>query len=565
MAHLIPSDSWVPARPTLRRLLVTIFRTNSDFEALLIDHFEHVFQKISPAMDNTSKLNVLLWAIEPSLVWGKIKRYYKKEIENHAALLIEDPSEIEAAQRIRLLNQKLDQMYQDREVFRRHRIDTRNLDEDIRAVRRQLWRGLQPQEQDILDDRYVLIQELGKGGFGTVWLGVDRANKDQPQAVAIKILHSQYNSDRLVVEKFSRSAQIMENLYNKTRAIVGIIQKPAFDPILGLNYCVMEHLPNGTLSHAVLEKKIDRKGALRAVLDISRSLEVAHQHSIIHRDVKPGNILLDASWRGKLGDFDQSRDMNDSMPSSVGRHGTYGYAAPECVQGKKDIDHRADIYSLAMTTIFALTAQNPTLLAYATTAQTISQLEIDANFKNLLTKSTTLEPEDRLASVSELSDYLEGYLNERTLIYMEAEFPNDSDDEEQTMLNFDAAKIKQHSDVSDRFNERHISFFGSQAEFLLRLLTGEHAGHCLPLYAGSVIRIGRATSSSLRIIDDLVSKNHAEIVEIDHTVVIRDVGSRNGVFVNGTRVNHERRIGIGDKILIGNIIMELVSSTQPRR
>ncbi len=560
----IPQETWAPSKAILRRIFSIILRTDSDFESLLIDHFEHIFEKISPAMDRTSKVNILLFAVDTNEIWRKLKRHYTKQIEANIEFLSEDFKESNPNERSINMRKQLEQLYHDRDVLRKYRADNQVIfvEESIKKLRQQIWNGSQPQENDVLDDRFVLLQELGKGGFGTVWLGIDRRSKKTPLAVAIKILHGQHNANTTTVERFKRNATRMKLLSKLSRSVVSITQEPTFDGLLGCHYYVMEHQPNGTLSSAISDRKLDTKGGLRAIAEVCRALEMAHERSIIHRDLKPSNILLDSTWSGMLCDFDSARDLNDSIPSSIGHYGTVGYAAPECLEREQNyvIDHRADLFGIAKTVIFALTAKHPNILSYQNTKELLAQLDIDQKLIIALMNATEIDPNKRTGTISDFRQTLEDYLGDRPSISITADYQNEYGDNATTVHNIDVRKIQILNIQAPRFDHDKLTFLSAEANYILRILTGEQRGLSFPIFPLSAITIGRAQASDFPITDELVSRNHAVLREDAGVVIIEDTGSANGTYVNAIRIKGERRLSHGDRIAIGNVILELVQT-----
>ena len=139
------------------------------------------------------------------------------------------------------------------------------------------------------------------------------------------------------------------------------LQHPAVVPVLerhgedgGYHYFVMEYVAGGNLREAVLEKALTREQFLSVILRIGEALALAHTRGLIHRDVKPANILLPVPERPLLTDFDLVGAADTTGGTRTGAMGTIIYAAPECLDRPQEADPRADIYSLGMTTIFGL-------------------------------------------------------------------------------------------------------------------------------------------------------------------------------------------------------------------
>lgn len=193
-----------------------------------------------------------------------------------------------------------------------------------------------------------LIEALGRGGFGVVWAA---QKPGTPTTAAVKILHAQFNDDRDKRLRFRRGAKKMAGLDHPN--IVRIIEKPATAD--GWHFFVMEWLTGGTLDAAVREGRIDRMAGLRCVVEIAEAVAFAHAARLVHRDVKPSNILLDAEGRAKLTDFDlvRARDTFGGTRGGGGM-GTFTYAAPEAIKDASGVDERCDVYGLGMTAFCVL-------------------------------------------------------------------------------------------------------------------------------------------------------------------------------------------------------------------
>ncbi|NJK31541.1 MAG: SUMF1/EgtB/PvdO family nonheme iron enzyme [Deltaproteobacteria bacterium] len=231
--------------------------------------------------------------------------------------------------------------------------DTRDVNAAILSVRRQLREGLKLVPECILNDRYTLLEKVGKGGFAAVWKSYDEL---EGQLVAVKVLHGQWAEDRSRLERFQRGAREMAKLRHP--AIVPIIEAAQRDG--EHHYFVMPWYERGDLRAAMKAGHVDREGALKAVASALEGLLVAHAAGLVHRDVKPDNILLDKQGRAALSDFDLvlAEHTTAGTQTNVGM-GSFFYAAPEQMMNAKDVDHRADIYSAGMCVLFALTGQDP--------------------------------------------------------------------------------------------------------------------------------------------------------------------------------------------------------------
>lgn len=203
---------------------------------------------------------------------------------------------------------------------------------------------------------YVVESVLGTGGMGTVYRVRHRT---LPRSVALKVLQSQFSADPSVRARFDREADIIAGL--KHPHIVDVYDRGESD---GHLWIAMELVEGGNLASTVQRDgpfSLDRTVAV--VEQVADALDYAHQHGILHRDVKPANFLVDRGRRGeqvKLADFGIG-----AAQTEVGQHtqtgtvvGTLAYTAPEALLGNP-VDPRADVYSLACATVVLLTGAPP--------------------------------------------------------------------------------------------------------------------------------------------------------------------------------------------------------------
>lgn len=203
---------------------------------------------------------------------------------------------------------------------------------------------------------YVVESILGTGGMGTVYRVRHRT---LPRSVALKVLQSQFSADPSVRARFDREADIVAGL--KHSHIVDVYDRGESD---GHLWIAMELVEGGNVAQIVeREGPLSLDRAVSVVEQVADALDYAHQHGILHRDVKPANFLVDRGRRGeqiKLADFGIG-----AAQTEVGQHtqagtvvGTLAYTAPEALLGNP-IDHRSDIYSLACAAVVLLTGAPP--------------------------------------------------------------------------------------------------------------------------------------------------------------------------------------------------------------
>jgi serine/threonine protein kinase len=201
------------------------------------------------------------------------------------------------------------------------------------------------------------IKELiGKGGMGAVYkarqISLDRW-------VAVKILSPAISDEPTFSDRFTREARALGKLNHPN-----IVAIHDFGTTNGLYYIVMEYVEGTNLRQLLRDASFDAKDALAIVPQLCDALQYAHEEGVIHRDIKPENILLDKRGRVKIADFGLAKLFgHDSMEANLTETnqvmGTVKYMAPEQMEGAKDIDHRADIYSLGVVFYEMLTGELP--------------------------------------------------------------------------------------------------------------------------------------------------------------------------------------------------------------
>jgi eukaryotic-like serine/threonine-protein kinase len=204
---------------------------------------------------------------------------------------------------------------------------------------------------ELIAGRYELHELVGSGGMSNVFRAHDRLLE---RSVAIKVLHEQYSADEDYVERFRREARSVAQLAHPN--IVTVIDRGEED---GRQYIVFEYVEGenlkGLLSHGALP--IDE--ALRYGLQIAGALDFAHKRGLVHRDVKPQNVLLTEEGEPKVTDFGIARSVDvQSVTQSGTVLGTSDYIAPEQARGEQ-VDQRTDIYSLGVMLYELLTSEVP--------------------------------------------------------------------------------------------------------------------------------------------------------------------------------------------------------------
>lgn len=284
-----------------------------------------------------------------------------------------------------------------RERLRHIHADTKQIDHEILSLRRQLREGGVLRAGDSLGDgRYLLLEQVGRGGFAHVWRARDRQTGTD---VAIKVLRSDLAHEPQRRERFFRGARIMAELDHP--AVVKVLEQKGEDG--GYFYFVMEFVPGGDLRQAVLRGDVRGDAGLDIVLKVSEALAIAHEKGVIHRDVKPANILLHADGSPRLTDFDLVAAADTTGGTRSGALGTFVYAAPECMHHPQDANPRVDVYGLAMTTVFILYGQELPLDVVRDAKGFIRRLECSSWLQHALATAASWEPAARYHDAREFA------------------------------------------------------------------------------------------------------------------------------------------------------------------
>ena len=196
-----------------------------------------------------------------------------------------------------------------------------------------------------------LLEEIGQGGMGSIYqarqVSLDRI-------VAVKILADHLAHNPSFVERFQREARAIARVNHPN--ILGVYDVGHQE---GRHYMIMELVEGGSLAE-LLEKRglIDPDEAVELVLQAARGLECAANQNIIHRDVKPDNIMLTKQQVVKVSDFGLAKELDSTMTETQAVMGTPAYMSPEQCDGR-DLDSRTDIYSLGGTFYRCLTGRLP--------------------------------------------------------------------------------------------------------------------------------------------------------------------------------------------------------------
>lgn len=249
-----------------------------------------------------------------------------------------------------------------------------------------------------LGGRYRLVAPIGVGMSARVYLAVDRQLR---RRVAVKLLHEALASEEAFLRRFRAEARAAGALSHPN-----ILQVYDWGEDVGehgvVPYLVTEYLGGGSLRAVLDRRRLTPSQALLVGLDAARALAHAHRRGIVHRDVKPGNLLFDDDGRLRLADFGLARALAEaSWTEPAGSAvGAARYASPEQALGRR-LDGRSDVYSLALVLVECVTGSVP--FAADTTAatlagRTLGDLELGPEFESLrapLERAGRLDPDAR--------------------------------------------------------------------------------------------------------------------------------------------------------------------------
>jgi len=262
----------------------------------------------------------------------------------------------------------------------------------------------------LFDGRYQVVRKLGAGGMANVYLAEDQ---ELGRRVAIKILNDRHANDEQFVERFRREAKNAAALSHPN--IVSIYDRGEAE---GTYYIAMEYLDGRSLKELVVSRgPAPLNVTIEYVRQILSALRFAHRHGIVHRDIKPHNVLVDAEGRVKVTDFGIARAGTSQMTEAGSIVGTAQYLSPEQARGTA-VDQRSDLYSLGIVLYELLTGtlpfngDTPVEIAMKHLSQTPeppSQLrpELPHDADLVVARALAKDPDDRYQSADEMDADLE--------------------------------------------------------------------------------------------------------------------------------------------------------------
>jgi eukaryotic-like serine/threonine-protein kinase len=269
---------------------------------------------------------------------------------------------------------------------------------------------------ELVADRFELEALAGEGGMSSVFRARDTVLE---RRVALKVLHEHYARDAEYVERFRREARAIARLTHPN--IVTVIDRGEWK---GRQYIVFEHVSGESLEDVVeREGPLPVERAIELTLQIGRALAFAHEAGIVHRDVKPHNVLIDLDGDAKIADFGVARslDADDGLTETGTLLGTSTYIAPEQASGER-VDERSDQYSLGVLFYELLTGDvpypgtNPMAVAVRHLHDPVpsvraSRPEVPERVEAVITRAMAKRPADRFPSMGAMTAALEACLS----------------------------------------------------------------------------------------------------------------------------------------------------------
>jgi serine/threonine-protein kinase len=261
-----------------------------------------------------------------------------------------------------------------------------------------------------VDHRYKVLSRLGSGGMADVYLAED---EQLGRKIALKLLHRRFAEDPGFVERFRREAQAAAGLQHPN--VVGVYDRGGYD---GTYYIAMEYVPGRTLKQVIREQApLDPVRAIDITIQVLKAARFAHRHGVIHRDLKPQNVMVDESDQAKVTDFGIARAGASDMTETGSILGTAQYLSPEQAQGHA-VSASSDLYSIAVVLYEMLTGRVPfdgdqavTIaikhVSEAPTAPTVVNPNLPVELEQVVMWALNKNPADRPADADQFIAALE--------------------------------------------------------------------------------------------------------------------------------------------------------------
>ncbi len=245
---------------------------------------------------------------------------------------------------------------------------------------------------------YRIEKLIGRGGMATVYRTTDTVSQ---RVVAVKVLKPKFSSSLKALARFDREFLALESLNHPN--IVAVLDKGVE---AGVNYFVLEYVDGASLSRLLRYRKLTLNTRTQILLQVASALDYAHRRGIVHRDVKPDNVLINRTGRAKLADFGIAQITQSSLPlTSItvtsSFMGTADYMAPEQRVDAKSVDHRADVYAFGVMLYETFTGKLP-LGNFPLPSQVNPQLS--KRMDGIILRALMQNPDERYQSMAALAE-----------------------------------------------------------------------------------------------------------------------------------------------------------------
>jgi serine/threonine protein kinase len=354
---------------------------------------------------------------------------------------------------------------------------------------------------------------LARGGMGAVYVG---ERLSDGLKIVVKFLASHLAQDEGLRKRFRREGEVLERLpdHPGVVGVIGLSEEDDPDPHL-----IMEFVDGLSLETVLTEEwSLPWEEALRIGVEIAEALAAAHAHGIIHRDVKPANVLVTPENRVKVVDFGLAKDMYATALTRPGtRLGTPYYMAPE-QWGNNDMDARCDVFSLGATIYHLLVGEPPFL---GRDAAEVGRKILSGDY----TPARKVIPE--------LPEDLELVIHQMLQAERRFRYP----------------RIKLCAEDMQRVLE------GKAPRIPALIQTGTGAPRRHPLLPGREFVVGREPGSEIHLADPTVSRRHAQLRRGQGGFVLRDLGSTYGTYLGSMRAKRPLVLRNGDRLRMGKVEM----------
>jgi len=296
--------------------------------------------------------------------------------------------------------------------------------QDATQIAEELVPGFRPGQKL---GNYVIEALLGSGGMAVVFRGTQVSLN---RRVAIKVLPKHFSKKKVFVERFESEAAVLASLNHPN--IVGVIDRGVENDIY---FIVMEYIEGDTLKQRLASTEGLLPDEICNIAQQSlRGLEYAHRRGVVHRDIKPGNIMINRENVVKIADFGLAHLAKTQGGLDVTREGqsmgTVKYMAPEQLTSAKHVDGRADVYSFGVCLYEMLTGKLP-LGTFKMPSE--HNPELDARWDDVIVKALRMEPDERYASAAEMAEAI------HEIATTERVTASDREAEEESEINREAA------------------------------------------------------------------------------------------------------------------------------